>query len=199
MKALVFDGRLSLRDVAKPLPMPGEALVQVTLAGICGTDREILRGYSGFRGIPGHEFVGKVVECEEKTWLGRRVVGEINITCGQCSWCARGLGRHCPHRTVMGIVKRDGAFAEFAALPLCNLHEVPAGIPDEAAVFENNLAPYSFLKTSCIRSLSSPSSMCASPSTHDPVGLPFLSDNTTRMCGFLRIRLTFQVSGPVRT
>lgn len=140
MKALVFDGKLSLREVAKPRPMPGEALVQVTLAGICGTDREILRGYSGFRGIPGHEFVGKVVDCADKTWLGRRVVGEINIVCGQCSWCARGLGRHCPHRTVVGIVKRDGTFAEFLALPLRNLHMVPAEISDEAAVFVEPLA-----------------------------------------------------------
>jgi alcohol dehydrogenase len=140
MKALLFDGKLSLREARKPRPAPGEALIQVLLAGICGTDREILKRYSSFRGIPGHEFVGQVVECEEKSWLGRRVVGEINVTCGRCSWCARGLGRHCPHRTVMGIVKRDGAFAEFLALPLRNLLEVPAEISDEAAVFVEPLA-----------------------------------------------------------
>jgi alcohol dehydrogenase len=140
MLALVFDGKLSLRNVGKPLPAPGEALIQVLLAGICGTDLEILKGYSGFRGIPGHEFVGKVVECEEESWLGRRVVGEINVTCGRCAWCTGGLGRHCPHRTVLGIVKHDGAFAEFLTLPLRNLLEVPPEISDEAAVFVEPLA-----------------------------------------------------------
>jgi len=140
MKAWVFDGKLSLREVPEPCPGPGEALIRVRLAGICGTDREILKGYSGFRGVLGHEFVGRVVKCEEKSWLGRRVVGEINVVCGECSWCAQGLRRHCPRRTVMGIVKRDGSFAECVALPLRNLHEVPAEIPDEAAVFVEPLA-----------------------------------------------------------
>jgi alcohol dehydrogenase len=140
MKALFFDGKLSLRDLERPRPAPGEALIQVLLAGICGTDREILKGYSAFRGIPGHEFVGKVVECEDESWLSRRVVGEINVACGRCSWCARGLGRHCPHRTVLGIVNRDGAFAEFVVLPLRNLLEVPREISDEAAVFVEPLA-----------------------------------------------------------
>ena len=140
MKALVVNGKLSLRDMPEPCPGPGEALIRVRLAGICGTDREILKGYSDFRGILGHEFVGMVVKAEEKSWLGRRVVGEINVVCGECSWCAQGLKRHCPRRTVMGIVKRDGAFAEYVALPLRNLHEVPAEIPDEAAVFVEPLA-----------------------------------------------------------
>ncbi len=140
MKALYFDGRLTLRKAAKPARRPEEALVRVILAGICGTDREILKGYYSFRGIPGHEFVGRVVECDEKRWVGKRVVGEINVTCGQCRWCRGGLGRHCPERTVMGIVNRDGAFAEFLTLPTRNLYEVPENIPDQAAVFVEPLA-----------------------------------------------------------
>ena len=140
MKALYFDGKLSLRDVPKPQPQPGEALIRVLLAGICGTDREILKGYSGFHGIPGHEFVGRVVECADSSWLGQRVVGEINLACGHCSWCAKGLGRHCPHRTVLGIVNRPGVFAEYVTLPVGNLHKVPAEIPDEAATFTEPVA-----------------------------------------------------------
>ena len=140
MKALYFDGQLSVRDVDRPKPGPGEALIQVVFAGICGTDREILKGYSNFRGIPGHEFVGRVVECEEKKWLGKRVVGEINISCGECELCLWGQGRHCPKRTVMGIVNRDGVFAEFATLPIVNLHEVPKTVSDQAAVFIEPLA-----------------------------------------------------------
>ncbi len=140
MRALVFDGKLSLREVEKPAPQPDEALIRVKLAGICGTDREILKGYSAFRGVIGHEFVGQVVESADPTWIGERVVGEINISCGECAWCLRGLGRHCPRRTVMGIVNRPGCFAEYAALPLRNLHRVPAAIPDEAAVFVEPLA-----------------------------------------------------------
>jgi len=140
MKALVFDGQLNVREVERPRPGPEEALIQVSLAGLCGTDLEILKGYSGFRGIPGHEFVGRVVECEEAKWVGKRVVGEINVSCGDCDLCLWGLGRHCPKRTVMGIVKRDGAFAEYVVLPTINLHEVPESIPDEAAVFIEPLA-----------------------------------------------------------
>ena len=124
MRALVFDGKLSLRDIDKPIPKPGEALIRVTLAGICGTDTEILKGYSAFRGVMGHEFVGRVVESADSAWIGERVVGEINIACGECSWCLRGLGRHCPHRTVMGIVNRAGCFAEYVALPVA---ESPPG------------------------------------------------------------------------
>ncbi|HXX21802.1 MAG TPA: alcohol dehydrogenase catalytic domain-containing protein [Terriglobia bacterium] len=140
MRALVFDGKLALRDVDKPIPKTDEALIRVTLAGICGTDREILKGYSAFRGVIGHEFVGRVVESSEAAWIGERVVGEINTSCGECAWCLRGLGRHCPRRTVMGIVNRQGCFAEYVALPLRNLHRVPATIPDEAAVFVEPLA-----------------------------------------------------------
>jgi alcohol dehydrogenase len=140
MKALYFDGTLSLRETERPQRAPGEALLAVTLAGICGTDRQILQGYSGFRGIPGHEFVGEVVECDDAGWIGRRVVGEINVTCGSCEWCRRGLARHCQRRTVMGIINRPGAFAEFVALPAANLHEIPQEVPDEAAVFTEPLA-----------------------------------------------------------
>lgn len=140
MRALYFDGQLSLRDVPKPAPGPGDALIEVTLAGICGTDREILKGYSGFRGILGHEFVGRVVECDDQKWLGKRVVGEINVSCGECDFCLWGLGRHCPQRTVIGIVNRDGACAEYLTLPVVNLHEVPDSVPDEAAVFVEPLA-----------------------------------------------------------
>ena len=140
MKALYFDGQLSLLDVPDPKPGPGEALIRVRLAGICGTDRQILKGYSGFHGIPGHEFAGEVVECDDQRWVGRRVVGEINVTCGNCEWCRRGLGRHCASRTVMGIVGRPGAFAEFVTLPVANLHEVPNEVPDEEAVFVEPLA-----------------------------------------------------------
>jgi 2-desacetyl-2-hydroxyethyl bacteriochlorophyllide A dehydrogenase len=140
MRALVFNGTLALSDIEKPVPKPGEALIRVTLAGICGTDREILKGYSTFRGVMGHEFVGRVEESSDPAWIGERVVGEINISCGECSWCSRGLGRHCPHRTVLGIVNRDGCFAEYVVLPLRNLHRVHPAIPDEAAVFVEPLA-----------------------------------------------------------
>jgi alcohol dehydrogenase len=140
MKALYFDGKLSLREVAKPQRAPGEALIQVLLAGICGTDRELLKGYSGFRGIPGHEFVGRVVESDDPDWIGQRVVGEINLACGKCGWCAKGLGRHCPTRTVLGIVNRDGVFAEFFTLPVVNLLRVPGEVSDQAAVLVEPLA-----------------------------------------------------------
>jgi len=140
MKALYFDGTLSLRETERPQRASGEALLAVMLAGICGTDRQILKGYSGFRGIPGHEFVGEVVECDDAGWIGKRVVGEINVTCQSCQWCRRGLRRHCQHRTVIGIINRPGAFAEFVALPSANLHEVPREVPNEAAVFTEPLA-----------------------------------------------------------
>ncbi len=140
MKALFFDAALDVREVEAPRCGAGEALIRVIYAGICGTDRQILQGYSGFRGIPGHEFVGEVVECDDAGWVGKRVVGEINVTCRSCEWCRRGLGRHCQRRTVMGIINRPGAFAEFVALPAANLHEVPREVPDEAAVFTEPLA-----------------------------------------------------------
>lgn len=140
MKALYFDGKLKLRNIHPPRPTPDEALIQVTLAGICGTDQEIVKGYSNFRGIPGHEFVGRVVECQDKKWVDKRVVGEINVSCGACDFCLWGLSRHCPRRSVMGIDRRDGAFAEYLVLPVINLHPVPPALPDEAAVFVEPLA-----------------------------------------------------------
>ncbi len=129
MRALIVGPQGLHLDEAHPVPEPGpdEALVRVRLAGICNTDLEIARGYMGFRGVPGHEFVGEVD--------GRRVAGEINAACGACSWCARGLGRHCPNRTVLGILGRSGAFAEYLALPRRNLHPLPDSLDDEVAVF----------------------------------------------------------------
>ena len=113
-------------------------------AGICSTDLELQRGYYGFRGTPGHEFVGEVVETDDdsresaangSTWIGQSVAGEINLACGHCEWCRRGLGRHCPTRTVLGIVKHPGAFREFLTLPVGNLRRIPKSIPTEHAVF----------------------------------------------------------------
>ena len=130
----------------------GWALIRVRLAGICNTDIEILRGYQGFRGVPGHEFVGEVAEvhgvsAEQKNkWLGHRVCGEINVSCSAygdrsaCDFCKRSLKTHCAQRTVLGIVAHDGAFAEFLTLPLENLHAVEDSIPDEQAVFVEPLA-----------------------------------------------------------
>lgn len=141
MRALVYDGELRL-DGDYPCPQPGrgEALVRVRLAGICNTDLEIVKGYMGFRGVLGHEFVGQVEACDDGSWVGRRVVGEINCACGACHLCRRGLGRHCPDRTVLGIAGRDGALGEYLVLPAANLHPVPDSIPDEVAVFTEPLA-----------------------------------------------------------
>jgi threonine dehydrogenase-like Zn-dependent dehydrogenase len=148
----VANGKL--KPVIKALPKlrPGWALVRVRLAGICNTDVEILRGYHAFRGTPGHEFVGEVTGVrgvslrERALWIGRRVTGEINISCSAygykpiCSFCRRGHKTHCARRTVLGIIKDDGAFAEFLALPLENLHPIPDSISDEQAVFVEPLA-----------------------------------------------------------
>jgi alcohol dehydrogenase len=141
MQALLFDGRLRLaNDYPEPALLPGEALIRPTLVGICNTDVEITRGYMGFRGVLGHEFVGMVVACADQSWLGRRVVGEINAACGRCAVCARGDSSHCPTRTTLGIDRRDGAMARLFSLPIACLHEVPAGLPDAAAVFVEPLA-----------------------------------------------------------
>jgi alcohol dehydrogenase len=143
-----------LLSVQKPLPRlrPGWALIRVRLAGICNTDVEILRGYHQFRGTPGHEFVGEVVKVAgvsaetRKRWLGKRVAGEINVACSAygyrpvCAFCRRGLKTHCARRTVLGIVAHDGAFAEYLALPLENLHLVPKNVSDAKAVFIEPLA-----------------------------------------------------------
>ncbi|MCF8062974.1 MAG: alcohol dehydrogenase catalytic domain-containing protein, partial [Deltaproteobacteria bacterium] len=138
----IEDGVLRFReDLPAPAAGAGEALVRVRLAGICGTDLELLQGYAGFRGVPGHEFVGEVVEAPDRPSLkGRRVVGEINAACGRCPLCARGLGRHCESRRVLGIRRMNGAFADYLVLPAQNLHAVPETVPDEAAVFVEPLA-----------------------------------------------------------
>jgi threonine dehydrogenase-like Zn-dependent dehydrogenase len=141
MKALRFENRrLSVTDV--PLPQrAGEALVRVRLAGVCNTDLEIARGYAGFEGTLGHEFVGEVERAPGSPELeGKRVVGEINAGCGRCGLCRAGDARHCPTRTVLGIVGRDGAFAEFLQLPTRNLLIVPDEVSDERAVFIEPLA-----------------------------------------------------------
>lgn len=123
---------------------PGEALVKVRLAGVCGTDLEIVKGYYPFTGIPGHEFVGQIANLphdpSRHEWIGKRVVGEINASCGSCEQCWGGRPTHCENRTVLGILNRDGVFAEYVNLPLGNLHLVPDLVADEAAVFVEPLA-----------------------------------------------------------
>jgi alcohol dehydrogenase len=137
--------------VRKPLPRlrPGWALVRVRLAGICNTDIEILRGYHNFHGTLGHEFVGDAVSVaskQDRAWIGRRVIGEINLSCAGlgfrslCAYCRRGIPTHCARRRVLGIIGHDGAFAEYLSLPIVNLHRVPGGVSDEAAVFTEPLA-----------------------------------------------------------
>ncbi len=143
MKALFFDGNLRMvHNHPEPRPGENEALVRVLMAGICGTDIEITRGYKQFKGIPGHEFVGVVeqVNGAYSRLVGKRVVGEINCGCHACDYCTQGLGRHCAQRTVVGILGRDGVFAEYVTLPLENLWEVPDGAADEEMVFVEPLA-----------------------------------------------------------
>jgi threonine dehydrogenase-like Zn-dependent dehydrogenase len=128
-------------QLSEPAPAQGEALVEVLLAGVCSTDLELLRGYYPFTGVPGHEFVGRVISSpSDESWVGRRVVGEINLSCGKCPPCRAGLFTHCEARTVLGIRERGGAFAERLTLPLSNLHAVPQDLADEAAVFCEPLA-----------------------------------------------------------
>ncbi len=140
MRALVCDGS-SARVVDRPTPEPDDemAVVRVRLAGVCNTDLEIMNGYMTFRGVLGHELVG-IVEAGPDDWTGQRVVCEINFACGQCETCRAGLPRHCPERRVMGILGADGAFAERLCVPVANLHAVPEGVSDEAAVFAEPLA-----------------------------------------------------------
>ncbi|HSY79604.1 MAG TPA: alcohol dehydrogenase catalytic domain-containing protein [Verrucomicrobiae bacterium] len=141
MRALVFNRKLEFRgDYPDPVAAPGESVVRVTLAGVCGTDLEIARGYMQYRGVPGHEFAGRVVESRNPSLRGKRVVGEINVGCGRCATCSASDARHCPNRTVLGILGRDGAFAEFLRLPDINLIPLPDSIPDDVAVFVEPLA-----------------------------------------------------------
>lgn len=141
MRALVSDRNLEFRgDYPDPVAAQGESIVRVSLAGVCGTDLEIARGYMQYRGVPGHEFAGRVVESTNATLRGKRVVGEINAGCGRCAMCSAGLARHCPNRTVLGILGREGAFAEFLRLPDVNLIPIPDSMPDEVAVFVEPIA-----------------------------------------------------------
>ncbi|MGE0790337.1 MAG: alcohol dehydrogenase catalytic domain-containing protein [Sandaracinaceae bacterium] len=137
MRALVHHHGVSVREVPDPEPKDGEARVRVLAAGICNTDLEIARGYMGFEGVLGHELVGEV---EDGPLAGQRVVSEINLACGRCATCERGLSRHCPHRTVLGILGKDGCFAERVTLPHVNLHVVPDTVDPEALVFVEPLA-----------------------------------------------------------
>lgn len=140
VNAIVFKQSLQF-DPAYPNPTPGEGevLVSVRLAGICATDLEIVKGYMGFAGVLGHEFVGTVT-AGPKSWRGKRVVAEINCVCGQCTMCQHGLSNHCRRRTVVGIAGRDGAFADQVVVPERNLHVIPDSISDEQAVFVEPLA-----------------------------------------------------------
>ncbi len=143
MKALLFKNELQLVDIyPQPSLRAEEALIQITKAGICRTDLEIIKGYMDFEGILGHEFCGVVedIEGSDRSLLGKRVVAEINCGCRECAYCRQGLERHCPRRTTLGITGRDGCMAEYLALPLSNLHHVPDNVSDEEAVFVEPLA-----------------------------------------------------------
>jgi threonine dehydrogenase-like Zn-dependent dehydrogenase len=138
MRAIVLDDRVTVQQ-ARPSPTPrdGEVLVRVRCAGICETDLQLIKGYMGFRGVLGHEFVGVA---ESGPFAGRRVVGEINCACWTCETCRKGLNTHCPNRTVIGILNHDGAFADLLAVPQRNLHAVPDSVPDDIAVFTEPVA-----------------------------------------------------------
>ncbi len=141
VRALTVDGgglRL-VEDAARPECGPNEVLIRPRLAGICNTDLELVRGYYGYKGILGHEFVGEVVE-GPASWRGKRVVGEINVACGECDFCRAGIPSHCRNRTVLGILNHAGAFADYVSLPVTNLHVVPDDVPDSQAVFTEPLA-----------------------------------------------------------
>src|SRR3954464_1615197 len=142
MRALVFENALSFQPKrSDPRRDEGECLIKVRRAGVCATDLEITKGYMGFAGVLGHEFVGEVVESPAaRQWVGKRGVGEINAVCGRCDLCLSGLSSHCRNRTVLGILNRDGAFADLVRLPAQNLHVLPKTVDDDAAVFVEPLA-----------------------------------------------------------
>lgn len=133
-------GRVEIRNLPRPDRQEGFALIRLLVGGICNTDLELRRGYYGFAGTPGHEFVGEVVAADTALLIGRRVVGEINVACHVCAWCRRGYGRHCPSRTVLGIVRQPGAFSEFFVLPERNLKLLPDSMSNETAVFTEPVA-----------------------------------------------------------
>ncbi|HJU12080.1 MAG TPA: alcohol dehydrogenase catalytic domain-containing protein, partial [Candidatus Binataceae bacterium] len=138
MRALVLDpGPILREDYPNPRPGACDSLIKVRMAGVCGTDLELAQGYMNYRGIPGHEFVGEIADGHR---AGRRVVGEINAACGRCDLWLANLARHCPNRTVLGILGRDGAFAEYLTLPHGNLVDLPDSVPDELGVFVEPIA-----------------------------------------------------------
>src|SRR3982750_2884843 len=134
------DGTVEVRTVPRPRRAPGFASIRLIYGGICNTDLELQRGYYGFSGCPGHEFVGEVIDADTYELVGKSAVGEINLACGKCEWCRKGLGRHCPKRRVLGIVNYPGAFREILTLPETNLHVVPKSVANEHAVFVEPLA-----------------------------------------------------------
>ncbi len=141
MLALRFDGSSpKIEEIDTPTARAGEALIRVRRAGVCSTDLEVAKGYMGFTGTLGHELVGEVRSHPDASWLGRRVAAEINLGCGACERCAGGLSRHCATRTVMGILGKDGCFAEHITLPVENLHALPDSVSDDLAVFVEPLA-----------------------------------------------------------
>ena len=142
MRGLVLEEGLSLEtDRPKPKRHPGEAIIQVLQAGICSTDLHLAKGYMDFRGVLGHEFVGVVDQSPDDTSLiGKRVVGEINAACRRCKTCLQGHPTHCPQRTTLGIMGRDGAFADYLTLPIMNLFSLPDSITDDQAIFVEPLA-----------------------------------------------------------
>jgi len=145
MRALLLqDGKPTPDPTRKPpAPAAGEALIRPTRMGVCSTDIELCKGYMGFAGVLGHEFVGvveDVADAADKRWIGQRVAGEINCVCGQCDMCKAGMKEHCRDRTVLGILGRDGCFAERFVLPVRNLHTIPDSVEDDAAVFVEPLA-----------------------------------------------------------
>lgn len=141
MRALYFDKQLSLRsDYPIPAPPPGESLIRILKSGICNTDLELMRGYMGFQGVLGHEFVGIVERSDDLALIGQRVVGEINAACHACATCAAGNPTHCPNRTTLGIDRRDGVHADYTTLPTCNLLLVPHKVTNDQALFTEPLA-----------------------------------------------------------
>jgi alcohol dehydrogenase len=135
MRAVIWNGQLVFHtDYPVPTIPRGWAKIRVKTAGICKTDLELIKGYMGFSGVLGHEFVGMVTSCEDARWVGKRVAGEINAACGQCVFCRDGLGRHCPDRLTLGIDRLNGCMADFCVLPIANLVEIPADISDDRAV-----------------------------------------------------------------
>src|SRR6476661_10751453 len=138
MRALLLDGHVSFRpDYPSPTASSDDVLVRVSMAGICETDLQLVRGYMGYSGVLGHEFVGVA---ESGPYAGRRVVGEINCACGTCALCHRDLSTHCANRTVIGILRHDGAFTDYLVVPQRNLHLVPDSISNEVAVFTEPVA-----------------------------------------------------------